>query len=145
MEAKGLVNEYAPKTATGRLIHTLNLACGVTPFGITVGGTTYYSRFYEVTAGRVLVEYVWYRPAREEFDSLDTATQDHVLNGGLLRGPMGHPTRADDPAHHGTGHEEFQEWCLAVYGRRLLAPAAREPEQKTLSQIIQDLVREKRR
>lgn len=138
MEARGLVNQWetkpiptiGPNCGTEKVaVHSmsvqvrrtfsLNVACGTTPFCTRINGVEYTSNCYRVMVPRVQVEWVWYRPDRAEFDVLDSGSQHHVLNGGLLRGPLGHGTLADDPTHPETDFEAFQDFVLQVYGRRL--------------------------
>lgn len=163
MEAKGLVNQYeskpvskiGPNVGTEKVamhcmrveihrVFTLNLAAGTTPFCTFVGGREYFSNFYQVTVSRARVEYVWYRPDRAEFGALGLEVQDHVLNGGLLSAPLGHGTLADDPTVPEVEYEDFQIWCLSVYGRRLPAIDVRVelPEKSmTAAEIQAELLR----
>jgi hypothetical protein len=120
VERKGQVNQYNPYSGvSGPLRFTLNLAHGTTPFITFFDSKEYASNVYRLTHVPV-VTHVWYRPGVEAFKELDHWTQDHVLNGGLLFGELNKAqTLADDPVVPEWQYEQFQEWCLAYYGRRL--------------------------
>ncbi|MGD9712860.1 MAG: hypothetical protein AB7V46_12425 [Thermomicrobiales bacterium] len=121
MERMGAINQYSPHHAPGRQIWTINLSNGITPFMTFFGVMEYMSNYYRLTSPIALsITHVWYRPDREEFDRLSKEAQDHVLNGGLIKGILGlaRPL-ADDPVQLNWDYEQFQEWALAYYGRRL--------------------------
>lgn len=116
MENKGAVNRYSTQTTD---IFTINLHAGVTPMFLTYAGKRYSSCCYCLRVNRIDVTHVWYRPVPEEFAKLDVSSKRHVLNGGLLFGPLGVNGINDDPTMPDVDYETFQKWCEQVYGERL--------------------------
>ena len=128
MEARGAVNQYMPyyrkQMADGSPagpVFTVNLAAGVTPFVRHFNGIEYTSQCYRITAQPITVTHGNYRPGPERFKTLDEFAQDHVLNGGLLCEELAVAQNRqipNDPVEHTWESEQFQAWCLEIYGRR---------------------------
>ena len=126
MEKRGQVNCYEPYKWFGGQqadIYSVNLADGVTPFMLFLGGKEYSSLCYRLRKPVLLtIRLGWYRPGRDEFNGLSKDVQDHILNGGLLHAPLSDAASRqlpEDPVRSTWEHEAFQAWCLETYGRRL--------------------------
>jgi hypothetical protein len=123
MERTGQVNQYDPwKVGTGRRpVFTVNLANGTTPFMKSFDGVEFASRCYRLDATICTVTHAWYRPRAGEFGQLDSWSQDHVLNGGLLLADLNSAAVLQlypDPVPADWEYEQFQGWCLSFYGKR---------------------------
>lgn len=132
----------------GEYVAVINLSCGVTPMFHAFGNLTdpndradYGSSLYRVPkpmARRwflttnigpnhmdLVVTHCHYRPTKAEFDTLDSASQEHVLRGGLLIAELGKCVPVpDDPINHETEWDQFNEWAANYYGCQL--PAKRQ-------------------
>jgi hypothetical protein len=131
MEAIGAVNRYAVYKRSGRLGETpvanfvlvINLANGTTPFMHVFNGQEYASEMYNLQGCRlVTVTHAHYRPTKSEYEYLDKEMQDFVLSGAMLCEPL--PVAVsrqipNDPVKTTWEYEQFQDWCLETYGRRL--------------------------
>ena len=66
------------------------------------------------------VERAFYRPCREEFLTLDSEIQEHVLNGGLIHSPFFPiPISLQEEVDPNIDWEDFQLLCLKWYNTRL--------------------------
>jgi hypothetical protein len=121
MEAIGKINTYVCCDCKRNTL-TINLATGVTPFGIKCphcGSYECLSSFYKVPSGQLTVTHAWYRPSKEEFDKFDKSMKDHILQGGLELGLLKDVrSLSNDITSPDTEYEAFQEFCLQVYGER---------------------------
>ena len=129
MENRGAVNQYVPYKWAGESIFTINLSAGVTPAFHFFQGREYSSCCYRLSGvGKIDIAHAWYRPKRVIFDKLSVDVQNHVLNGGLNIDlleiamacilPFSLDAVCIDMLRN-NNYEEFQKWCLDVYGRRL--------------------------
>lgn len=123
MERKGAINMYEAVNFVSPPRFTINLAHGVTPFQKTFDGKPYQSAFYRLRSGiEPIVTHAWYRPDRDEFDHLEPAMQDHVLDGGLLFDTLGLAIQKQTPkdlVSKDMPTEGFQTFCQNFYGRSL--------------------------
>lgn len=121
MENVGQINCYEPVGFGRKPVYIINLNTGVTPFIHFFDGHEYRSMCYRLRQPvLVTVEFAHYRPMRAEFDLLDKDVQDHVLNAGLLSGKLFDVRPlTNDPVSSEWEYEQFQEWALSYYGRRL--------------------------
>lgn len=124
----------------GEIVPVINLSNGVTPMFHVFGDLTdpedraeYSSNMYRIPktltlkalahqqpkhAIDVLVTHCHYRPTRDEFSKLDKATQEHVLNGGLLIGVLGECVPLpNDPVTVDMEAEPYFAWAEQYYGR----------------------------
>lgn len=89
MELRGLVNVYHCETCK-KDTATINLANGVTPFGINCPNChscKCYSRFYNLFLyEKIQVTHAWIRPATIPDNDLNWHT--HLVQGGLMLKPL---------------------------------------------------------
>ena len=130
MEARGKVNCYEP-VSLGKDVYVVNLSAGVTPFIRHFNDLEYGSVCYNLRRPvSVTITHANYRPTKEEFDTLDAYSKDHVLNGGLLCAEL---TKArplpDDPVDPTWSFDRFLAFCETTYGVRRPRPDWLPPEE----------------
>lgn len=122
MEAKGQVNYYKCRHCNYGF-YTLNLNTGVTGFATICPSCKRcdaFSNFYKINQNVVNISYFNYRPTRDQFEKLESASQSHVLNGGLLMVEFDKLEKfLKDNIPINVTMEKWDQFALKVYGKQL--------------------------